>query len=51
MEDQQGGPGLNLTMLHWSYGAYDMWQKHAPLHNDVTQSDVCSYSSHQAGAC
>ncbi len=30
-------------MHRWSHGACDTWQKHAPLHHDVAQSDVCGH--------
>jgi len=32
-----------LIMRRWSHGTCDSWQKHAPLHHDVAQSDVCGH--------
>lgn len=48
---QRYGEGGWLEKGPGSHGACDMWQKHAPLHLDVAQSDVCGHPSRQADAC
>lgn len=41
--ERSSGRCWNLLMHHWSHGACDTWQKHAPLHHDVAQPDVCGH--------